>query len=64
MNYIVMGLLMGLGWQMVRLIFGIIEELLFTRLHTTKWYPILAGKKPKSVKNTMEVNEVKNKIGF
>lgn len=64
MNYISIGLLFGLGLYLAKLIFGIIEEILFTRLHTTKWYPFIAGKKPKNINATMDVKSVKNKIGF
>lgn len=64
MSYISMGLLFGLGLCLVNLIFGIIEEILFIRLHNTKWYPFIAGKKIKNINNTMDVKSVKNKIGF
>lgn len=64
MSYISMGLLFGLGLYLAKLIFGIIEKILFTVLHTTKWYPFIAGKKSKNINTTMEVKSVKNKIGF
>ena len=64
MSYIAMGLLFGLELYLAKLIFVIIEEILFTRLHSTKWYSFIAGKKPKNINNTMDVKSVKNKIGF
>ena len=62
MSYIAMSLLFGLGLYLAKLIFGIIEKILFIILHSTKWYPFIEGKKPKNINNTMDVKSVKNKI--
>ena len=59
MNYILIGLLLSIGWHIVKLFYLAFEEMLYIRLHDTKWYPILCGKKKKTVKKAN-----KNKIGF
>lgn len=65
MKYIVVGLLLSIGWHIVGLIFGVVEELLFSRLHSAKWYQIAAGKKVKKTKNKPgDIKEIKNQIGF
>ena len=64
MNYIIMGLLFGLGWHLVGLLIQIIEIPIMSRLKNAKWYQISAGTRPRKIKNTMEIKEVKNQIGF
>ena len=68
MNYILMGILLSVGWHIVKLIYEVAEELLFERLHKAKWYMAAAGRKPKEVKEPTdrpgEIKAVKNKIGF
>ena len=63
MNYILMGILLSIGWHVVKLIYEVAAELLFERLHKAKWYAIAAGKKPKEIKPG-DVKAVKNQIGF
>lgn len=64
MKYLVIGLLLGIGWQAAELAFGIVSEIIFTNLHNANWYQILCRKKEKTDKHTMKVKSVKNKIGF
>ena len=64
MDYIIMGLLFGLGWHLVGLIIQIIEIPIMSRLKNAKWYQISAGTRPGHCKNTMDVKTIKNKIGF
>ncbi len=65
MNYILMGLLFAIGWYLVRAIYDVATELLFSRLHNTKWYQIAAGKRPKKTKSYPgDAKAVKNQIGF
>jgi hypothetical protein len=64
MEYLIIGLLLGIGWHVAKLLFSVIEELLFTRLHKAKWYQIVAGKRPRKAEATMDVKTIKNKIGF
>jgi len=64
MKYIIIGLLLSIGWQTVELIFEVVRELLFSRLHKTDWYLIAAGKKPKEIKATSVAKTVNNRIGF
>ena len=68
MNYIIMGLLMSIGWQVARVVFEVAAELLFERLHRAKWYKIAAGVEPKAIDNSEdrpgEPKAVKERIGF
>ena len=64
MSYIISGALFAIGWFAVGLIYSILEELILCRLHRTNWYRIIAGGKSKSIKNSMDVKSVTNKIGF
>lgn len=62
MNYILIGALFSLGWHMVKLIWCMVDEIVYKRLHRTKWYKILCfgmDNKTGKVKTT-----VKMKIGF
>lgn len=62
MEYVLPGLLLFIGWHAAKLIFEIISEVLFCRLHETNWYRILSGKKPKE-KNEKSKGD-KSRIGF
>lgn len=65
MEYIIMGLMLSIGWHIVKLAYEIIAELLFTRLHKTKWYQVIAGKRPVTTNSAPgEIKAVKNQIGF
>lgn len=44
MNYILIGLAVSFGWHIVKLIYKLVEEILFTRLHATQWYAVLCKK--------------------
>lgn len=64
MNYIIIGLLIGIGWHLVGLIIQIIEIPIMSRLKHAEWYQVASGTKPRKIKNTMNVKTVENKIGF
>lgn len=65
MEYIIMGALMSIGWYVAKLVYDIVAELLFTRLHAADWYQIAAGVKPRTVdEQPGEIKAVKNQIGF
>lgn len=65
MKYVIIGLLVSLGWHFAKVIYEIAEELLFVRLHRAKWYQFIAGKKPKEIESKPgDIKEVKNQIGF
>lgn len=65
MNYILIGLLLGIGWHLATLIYDIATDLLFARLHDATWYQIAAGKRPRDIKSQQgDNNTVKNQIGF
>lgn len=65
MNYILIGVLVAIGWHLVKLIYEVVVELLFSRLHRADWYLIAVGKKPKEIKERPgDAKTVKNKIGF
>lgn len=63
MTYIIIGLLLSIGWHLAKLVYEAVHELLFCRLHDAKWYRIVAGKEPEVVESD-NVNTVKNQIGF
>lgn len=58
MKYILIGLLLGIGLYSARLLFNVIEDILFCRLNKNDLYNVMLGNRPKLTK------EVKNKIGF
>lgn len=65
MNYILIGILVSIGWHVVKLVYEAVEELIFARLHKADWYLIAAGKKPKEIKDKPgEAKTVRNQIGF
>lgn len=66
MKYIIIGLLLSIGWHVVKLVYGILEELIFCRLHDARWYLIMVGKETKRVDTNdgVHINTVKNQIGF
>lgn len=65
MNYILIGILLSIGWHLVKLVYEAVEELLFERLHRAKWYLIAAGRKPKEIEpKPGDAKVVKNHIGF
>lgn len=64
MNYIVIGFLIGIGWHVVQLIYDVVYELLFCRLHKARWYNIAAGKRPIDIDAADNKKSVKNRIGF
>ena len=62
MKYIIFGILVSIGWHTVKLIYEMVYELLFNRLHKADWYRIVAGEKPKDKR--VDAKAVKNQIGF
>lgn len=65
MKYIITGLLLSIGWHFVKLVYEVVSELLFSRLHEAKWYLIAAGKEPAVIEDKPgDIKEVKNRIGF
>ena len=43
-NWIAIGFLVAIGWFSGKIIFSIIEEILFERLHSSKYYRIICKK--------------------
>lgn len=64
MNYIFVGLLIGLGWRVAELAYDVIFEILFNKLHRAKWYCDLNGKKPPKINGSNDEKTVRNRIGF
>ena len=65
MNYIIIGLLLSIGWHISKVVFRAVEELLFERLHRTDWYLTIAGAKPvEETDRPGDAKRVKNRIGF
>ena len=65
MEYIIAGLLLSVGWHVVKIVYEMVCDILFTRLHKAKWYLTAAGKTPKTMKEQPgDIKAVKNKIGF
>ena len=61
MNYIIIGALLAIGWHLVKLVYCMIEDVLFSRLHKAKWFAKIAGVDIKSDSNK---SHEMNKIGF
>lgn len=65
MYYIFMGIMLAIGWYLVRIVYDIVCEVLFSRLHKADWYLVVAGKKPSTTQNKPgDLKTVKNEIGF
>ena len=65
MNYIIIGLLLSIGWHLASVIYEVAVELLFCRLRNARWYQIAAGKRPKTIQEQPgDIQAVKSKIGF
>ena len=65
MNYIIVGLLLSIGWHVAKVIFKMVEELLFARLHKADWYLVAAGEKHATIgEQPGDIKMVKNQIGF
>ena len=62
MNYILAGILLSIGWHLVKLIYIAFEETLYVRLHKSKWYQIITGKQKLDSKD--DSKSIKMKIGF
>lgn len=62
MKYIIAGILLSFGWHIVKIIYEIIEEILFCRLHNNRCYKIITGKEKRV--NTKGKDGLKMKIGF
>ena len=43
-SWIVIGFLVAIGWFSGKIIFSILEEILFERLHSSKYYRIICKK--------------------
>lgn len=61
-EYILIGLAISIGWHFGRVIFGVLEEIIFERLHRSKWYKIVVGRM--SINNKESNKNCKMKIGF
>ncbi len=66
MEYIIIGILLSIGWHLAKVFFEVATDLLFARLHDAKWYRILAGKeRPKKIDSKPgDIHAVKRTIGF
>lgn len=64
MKYIVIGLLLSIGWHIAKVVYEMAVELLFSRLHDAKWYRIIAGKESRTSNKSNDPKTVKNQIGF
>lgn len=60
MDYFWYFLIAIITWNMVKMFFTAITEVVMMRLHKAKWYAIIAGKEKLKKDNKPE----KNKIGF
>lgn len=58
MKYLLMGLLASIGWYLGKVFVAVIEEVMFSRLHDSKWYAILCKREKKDEKIK------KSRIGF
>ena len=59
MQYLLIGLMSSVGWHIGKLVYKLIEEIIFNRLHSTEWYAVLckkAGKKIIQDKNSCKPN--------
>lgn len=48
--WLLIGLLVSIGWHIGKLLFELAKEVIFTRLHAADWYAVLCKKKPKPIK--------------
>ena len=45
-TWLLIGLLVSIGWHIGKLIYKLAEEVIFTRLHSEDWYAVLCKKMP------------------
>ena len=65
MTCVIVGLLLAIGWYAGKLIYEVVSELLFERLHRSKWYLMAAGRRPVVTKEQPgDIKAVRNQIGF
>ena len=61
-EYILIGLAISIGWHFGKVIFGVLEEIIFERLHKSKWYKIVVGRM--SINEKESSKKLRMKIGF
>lgn len=44
--WLLIGLLVSIGWHVGKLIYKLVEEIIFSRLHAQDWYAVLCKKMP------------------
>ena len=63
MKYLIIGLLISIGWHIGKLVMSIVWDIVDRRIHRSKLYSILIGKHDKKKKSN-ESGEVQMRIGF
>jgi len=70
MNYVFIGIAVSIGWHMGKLLYKLVEEVMFTRLLATEWYAVLCKKQSRKFVPPMnegmlkEIPYRKTSIGF
>ena len=66
MEILAIGFGLSIAWYLGKLIFDIIGEIIFTRLHKNKYYNIITGKRPRELKSkSQKVKSITGgKMGF
>lgn len=44
LKYLVIGIVMSIGWHCVKIVYEVLAEILFQRLHKEDWYAVLCKK--------------------
>ena len=62
MNYLLIALLASIGWHIGKVVFEVLGEVIFMRLHKTKWYAVVTGKE--TLSSSRNSKSTKMRIGF
>lgn len=66
MEYLVVGLLVSIGWHGGKLVYKLVEEIMFTRLHANDTYAVICKKMPAGPRPNMDNGQIRpnQPIGF
>ena len=64
MEYLVIGLLVSIGWHVGKLVYKLVEEIMFTRLHANDTYAVICKKMPPNPKPNVTKIKPNQTIGF
>jgi hypothetical protein len=61
MDYIIIGVLLAIGWFIIRFVYDVVSEIIFCNLHHSELYAAICGKRQKK---NVKKKEPEKRIGF